>query len=146
MAPPPVPPPNPVNTSSGPIQFSARRLALDWNISAALDVSPQTSSRRPWRVLLSSNDIGGSKYAFGYQFNGTELTYNRYCIQLSEDYVEYLLLEDQAIYMNFFDWMYKTSRKKLLQSYDENTGDAFVSTLVCLLDATGMLGFLGLRR
>lgn len=22
--------------------------------------------------------------------------------------------------MNFFDWMFKTSRKKLLQSYDEN--------------------------
>ena len=48
-----------------------------------------------------------------------EITCNRYCIQLNEDYVEYLLLEDQSIYMNFFDWMYKTSRKKLLQSYDE---------------------------
>jgi hypothetical protein len=44
---------------------------------------------------------------------------NRYCIQSNKDYVEYLLLEDQAIYMNFFDWMFKTSRKKLLQSYDE---------------------------
>ncbi|KAL4873057.1 hypothetical protein BDV12DRAFT_182680 [Aspergillus spectabilis] len=33
-------------------------------------------------------------------------------LALKEDYVEYLLLEDQAIYMNFFDWMYKTSRKK----------------------------------
>lgn len=31
----------------------------------------------------------------------------------------YLLLEDQAIYMNFFDWMFKTSRKKALQSYNE---------------------------
>ncbi|KAL2861060.1 uncharacterized protein BJX67DRAFT_391634 [Aspergillus lucknowensis] len=38
---------------------------------------------------------------------------------LNKDYVKYLLLEDQAIYMNFFDWMYKTSRKKLLQSYNE---------------------------
>ena len=33
--------------------------------------------------------------------------------------MDYLLLEDQAIYMNFFDWMFKTSRKKVLQSYDE---------------------------
>ncbi|CEL09489.1 hypothetical protein ASPCAL12624 [Aspergillus calidoustus] len=48
-----------------------------------------------------------------------ERYWRKYCIQLNEDYVEYLLLEDQAIYMNFFDWMYKTSRKKLLQSYDE---------------------------
>lgn len=48
------------------------------------------------------------------------ITYeNRYCIQLNADYVDYLLLEDQAIYMNFFDWMFKTSQEKLLQSYDE---------------------------
>ena len=33
--------------------------------------------------------------------------------------MDYLLLEDQAIYMNFFDWMFKTSREKALQSYDE---------------------------
>ena len=33
--------------------------------------------------------------------------------------MDYLLLADQAIYMNFFDWMFKTSRKKALQSYDE---------------------------
>jgi hypothetical protein len=33
--------------------------------------------------------------------------------------VEYLLSEDKAIYMNFFDWMHKTSREKALQSYDE---------------------------
>lgn len=33
--------------------------------------------------------------------------------------MDYLLLEDQAIYVNFFDWMFKTSRKKALQSYDE---------------------------
>lgn len=40
-------------------------------------------------------------------------------MQSNEDYVDYLLLEDQAIYMNFFDWMSKTSREKVLQSYDE---------------------------
>lgn len=45
---------------------------------------------------------------------------NRYCIQSNEDYVDFLLLEDQTIYTNFFDWMFKTSRKKLLiHSYDE---------------------------
>ncbi|RAL00082.1 uncharacterized protein BO80DRAFT_357753, partial [Aspergillus ibericus CBS 121593] len=38
----------------------------------------------------------------------------KYCIQLNEDYIDYLLLEDRAIYINFFDWMYRTSRKKLL--------------------------------
>ncbi|KUL84888.1 hypothetical protein ZTR_08246 [Talaromyces verruculosus] len=43
----------------------------------------------------------------------------RYCLQSKEDYVSYLLAEDQAIYMNFFDWMHKTSREKRLQSYDE---------------------------
>lgn len=31
----------------------------------------------------------------------------------------YLLSEDQAIYVNFLDWMYKTSRPKIHQSYDE---------------------------
>ncbi|KAL5366337.1 hypothetical protein BJX96DRAFT_169843 [Aspergillus floccosus] len=44
---------------------------------------------------------------------------NKYCIQLKKDYVDYLLSEDQAIYMNFFDWMHRTSRQKALQSYDE---------------------------
>ncbi|EGC45731.1 conserved hypothetical protein [Histoplasma capsulatum var. duboisii H88] len=44
---------------------------------------------------------------------------DRYCIQSNEDYVDYLLLEDHAIYMNFFDWMSKTSREKTLQSYDQ---------------------------
>ncbi|KAL2829035.1 hypothetical protein BDW59DRAFT_170777 [Aspergillus cavernicola] len=48
-----------------------------------------------------------------------ERYWRKYCIQLNQDYIEYLLLEDQAIYMNFFDWIYKTSWKKLLQSYDE---------------------------
>ncbi|KAL3428577.1 hypothetical protein BDV09DRAFT_190833 [Aspergillus tetrazonus] len=48
-----------------------------------------------------------------------EITYNRYCIQLNKDYVDYLLLEDQAIYINFFNWMYRTSRKRLLQLYNE---------------------------
>src|SRR4029077_6723993 len=43
----------------------------------------------------------------------------RYCIDSKEDYVEYLLAEDQAISMNFFDWMWRTSKTKLLQSYDE---------------------------
>src|SRR6266511_1827889 len=44
---------------------------------------------------------------------------NRHCIHMEEDYVKYLLLEDPAVYMNFFDWMWKSSKKKLLQSYDE---------------------------
>ncbi|OJJ79315.1 uncharacterized protein ASPGLDRAFT_137070 [Aspergillus glaucus CBS 516.65] len=48
-----------------------------------------------------------------------ERYWRKYCIQLNADYVDYLLLEDQAIYMNFFDWMFKTSREKLLQSYDK---------------------------
>ncbi|EED15808.1 conserved hypothetical protein [Talaromyces stipitatus ATCC 10500] len=48
-----------------------------------------------------------------------ERYWRKYCLQLEKDYVDYLLSEDQAIYMNFFDWMHKTSRKKLLQSYDE---------------------------
>lgn len=33
--------------------------------------------------------------------------------------MDFLLLEDEAIYKNFFDWMFRTSREKLLQSYDE---------------------------
>lgn len=43
----------------------------------------------------------------------------RHCAHLKEDYVKYLLSEDQAIYMNFFDWMSRTSREKTLQTYDE---------------------------
>ncbi|QQK41882.1 hypothetical protein Pdw03_4736 [Penicillium digitatum] len=48
-----------------------------------------------------------------------ERYWRKFCIQSNEDYVDFLLLEDQTIYMNFFDWMFKASRKKLLQSYDE---------------------------
>jgi hypothetical protein len=44
---------------------------------------------------------------------------NRHCDHLKVDYVEHLLSEDPAVYMNFFDWMWKSSKKKLLQSYDE---------------------------
>ncbi|KAI9045815.1 uncharacterized protein KD926_007118 [Aspergillus affinis] len=43
----------------------------------------------------------------------------RYCAHSNEDYVEYLLSEDKAIYMNFLDWMSRTSRAKRLQTYDE---------------------------
>ncbi|KAI2788543.1 hypothetical protein POX_e06562 [Penicillium oxalicum] len=48
-----------------------------------------------------------------------ERYWRKFCIQSEEDYVEYLLSEDQTIYMNFFDWMFRTSRTKVLQSYDE---------------------------
>jgi hypothetical protein len=47
---------------------------------------------------------------------------NRHCVYLKiEDYVGYLLSEDPAVYMNFFDWMWmwKFSKKKLLRSYEE---------------------------
>lgn len=44
---------------------------------------------------------------------------SRHCVHLEVDYVAHLLLEDPAVYMNFFDWMWKSSKKKLLQSYDE---------------------------
>ncbi|ODM19121.1 hypothetical protein SI65_05738 [Aspergillus cristatus] len=43
----------------------------------------------------------------------------QYCAHSNEDYVEYLLSEDKAIYMNFLDWMSRTSREKRLQTYDE---------------------------
>src|SRR5947207_8083097 len=48
-----------------------------------------------------------------------ERYWRRSCTHLKIDYVTYLLSEDQAIYMNFFDWMWKSSKKKRLQSYDE---------------------------
>ncbi|OXV07294.1 hypothetical protein Egran_04941, partial [Elaphomyces granulatus] len=41
-----------------------------------------------------------------------ERYWRRYCAHLNEDYMTFLLSEDQAIYMNFFDWMYKTSKEK----------------------------------
>ena len=114
---------NLVSTNTGPTLFSAKRLEKDWNISANLDGSLQISSPKRWKVLLLSNDIGESRHFLFLTQNiqawFRDNTTVRYCIQLKEDYVEYLLSEDKAIYMNFFDWMYKTSRKKLLQSYDE---------------------------
>jgi len=68
-----------------------------------------------WTIL---EKVGPSVLAICW--DGSILTYaQRYCIQSKEDYVEYLLLEDKAIYMKFFDWMYKTSWEKALQSYDE---------------------------
>ncbi|KAJ5993329.1 hypothetical protein N7451_009053 [Penicillium sp. IBT 35674x] len=48
-----------------------------------------------------------------------ERYWRKYSIQSKADYVDFLLLEDEAIYMNFFDWMFRTSREKRLQSYDE---------------------------
>jgi hypothetical protein len=36
----------------------------------------------------------------------------KFGLESNQDYVDYLLLEDQAIYMNFFDWIFKTSQKK----------------------------------
>jgi Protein of unknown function (DUF3435) len=46
-----------------------------------------------------------------------------YCFHLEVDYKEHLLLEESAVYMCFFDWMWKKSivevKKKRLQSYDE---------------------------
>ena len=58
---------NPVNTSTGPTPFSARRLEPDWSISAALDGSLQISSPRPWKVLPLSNGTGGSKYSIDFK-------------------------------------------------------------------------------
>ncbi|KAJ5778330.1 hypothetical protein N7520_001576 [Penicillium odoratum] len=48
-----------------------------------------------------------------------ERYWRKFSIQSEADYVDHLLREDQAIYMNFFDWMSRTSREKTLQSYDE---------------------------
>ncbi|KUL81536.1 hypothetical protein ZTR_10660 [Talaromyces verruculosus] len=48
-----------------------------------------------------------------------ERYWRNYCTQSQQEYESYLLKEDQAIYMTFFDWMYKNSREKRLQSYDE---------------------------
>ncbi|KAJ6021273.1 hypothetical protein N7540_006777 [Penicillium herquei] len=49
-----------------------------------------------------------------------ERYWRRFCVHVEEgDYVDYLLREEHAIYMNFFDWMFRTSREKVLQSYDE---------------------------
>lgn len=44
---------------------------------------------------------------------------SRYCDHMNEDYEATLLSDDPAVYMNFFDWMWKSSREKRLQSYDE---------------------------
>ncbi|EYE94548.1 uncharacterized protein EURHEDRAFT_531196 [Aspergillus ruber CBS 135680] len=42
-----------------------------------------------------------------------------YCAHSKKDYMEYLLLKDKVIYMNFLDWMSRTSREKRPQTYDE---------------------------
>ena len=39
---------------------------------------------------------------------------NRYSVHLKVDYVEYLLLEDTAVYMNFFGWGCGNRPKKKL--------------------------------
>ncbi|KAN0077373.1 Protein of unknown function (DUF3435) domain containing protein [Elaphomyces granulatus] len=52
-----------------------------------------------------------------------ERYWRRYCAHLNEDYMTFLLSEGQAIYMNFFDWMYKTSKEKT------STGEGSASIL-----------------
>ena len=42
----------------------------------------------------------------------------RYCSQIGVDYKKALLCEEPAMYMNFIDWMYKTSKRKKKQTYD----------------------------
>lgn len=71
--------------------------------------------------MLLSNATGESECGYLQdQAPWIALTHdNRFSIQSEADYVDHLLREDQAIYMNFFDWMFRTSREKTLQSYDE---------------------------
>ncbi|KAL2816706.1 hypothetical protein BJX63DRAFT_134886 [Aspergillus granulosus] len=95
---------NSANTNSGPIPFPARRLELDWNISAALDSSPKPSSPRPWKVLLLSNDIGGGEYTIysGYLFNGLE----KHTMGIASSSIEYcslgtFRLKCSCLYENF---------------------------------------------
>jgi hypothetical protein len=45
--------------------------------------------------------------------------------------VDYLLSEDQAIYMNFSDWIFKASPEVVLQDV-MNTSAAFMNTSSCL--------------
>lgn len=78
---------------------------------------------RHLKVLQFSNDTGEGMSSL-HSHGGPEdvfikLTACRYCAHSNEDYVEYLLSEDKVIYMNFLDWMSRTSREKRLQTYDE---------------------------
>src|SRR5467141_5407574 len=45
--------------------------------------------------------------------------WSRYCAHMDVDHATTLLSEDPAVYMNFFDWMQKSSKDKRLQTYDE---------------------------
>ena len=82
-----------------------------------------TTSPRHLKVLQLLNGTGEGMSSL-HSHSGPEdvsikLTACRYCAHLNEDYVEYLLLEDKAIYMNFLNWMSRTSHEKRLQTYDE---------------------------
>jgi hypothetical protein len=55
----------------------------------------------------------------GLRFYGpTFANQRRYCSHINVNYKEALLREEPAMYMNFFDWMDKTSRKKKKDTYD----------------------------
>ena len=93
------------------------------SISEIWDGFPLTTSPGHLKVLQLSNGTGEGTSSLhshgGPEDVPIELTARRYCAHSNEDYVEYLLSEDKAIYMNFLDWMSRTSREKRLQTYDE---------------------------
>jgi len=112
-----------MSTSTGPILSCARKLGPDLSISKIWDGFLPTTSLGHLKVLQLSNGTGEGMSSL-HSHSGTEdvsikLTACRYCAHSNEDYVEYLLSEDKAIYMNFLDWMSRTSREKRLQTYNE---------------------------
>lgn len=104
MTPPPVPPAQPCEHQywTDPILCEETRARLEHFRSLRWlppNFKPKTLEglvvvERYWRKSMYPIELK-------YLFDGSGITYDRYCVQLKEDYVGYLLLKDQAIYMNF---------------------------------------------
>lgn len=109
-----------MSTNTGPIPFFVRKLKPGWNISVSWMVTSKLQTQDSTRYCCHRTLLTKvSMMILRKRRRAQRITHeNRFCLQSNEDYVDYLL-EDQAIYMNFFNWMVKTSREKLLQSYDE---------------------------
>src|SRR2546423_1739858 len=84
--------------------------------------SPTTKKQR-WKVSRWSRDTGiGTVPCYPTPFGEKAVrdsNCSRYCAYIRHDYRTALFSEDHAMYMNFLDWMARTSREKKKQTYDE---------------------------
>ena len=103
-----------------PISSSLRKPGSDWSTIAPRDICRRTGDQKSlnaWR--LSRTTGAGTCPLTMITLESTNIQVYRYCAHLDEDYEEYLKCEEPTIYINFFNWTWRTCWTELLQSCNE---------------------------